>query len=466
MFTPAPNDPPPLPGRANEASRSPASHVGGPQSDISSSASKPSRAASVTDLQSRVNAALSMTPTLALPAELRQLEQAPPGPAEAARWDTAEWTILRRGLEALSILTDALALLALRTEPDGSVSTLGRGQDTPQSVIGAEGATLARLCDGPRRRLSAESARAELPKLLEVMSPAGALSGVAVAPIPVTEGAPLAFLLGLGEETDSIEGLGGALAALGAACGAGCQAIRLRRRVAEEYQARDAFISFAAHELRGPVTSTKGYAQLLARQARKHPLPEAMLHSIRAIEEQSGRMGDMVGELLDASRIRRGALDVSSQEVDIVPLIEKLIERVRARSDTHRIDLDSRASSLVGKWDPQRVEQIIRDLLDNAMQFSPESNRVVVTVERERDLAQITVRDEGIGVLPQERERIFDYLYRSAGAKRHNLGGLGLGLYVSRFLAERMGGRLVVLETRTAPPTGSAFRLTLPLAPS
>lgn len=78
-------------------------------------------------------------------------------------------------------------------------------------------------------------------------------------------------------------------------------------------------------------------------------------------------------------------------------------------------------------------------------------------------MAQITVRDEGIGVAPQERERVFDYLYRAPGAQRHNLGGLGIGLYVSRFLAERMGGRLDLLETRTTSPSGSIFRLTLPL---
>lgn len=463
MFSSAPDESFPLPDRANDPSHSTVPRANVAQTGDGLSQRAP-RAPSEMELQSRVSAALNMVPALALPDESQQLDQSPPGPTDAARWEDAEWAVLRRGLDALAVLTGALAGVALRAEPDGSVAGLSRGQDQPHAVPGAQGSALARLCEGSRRQLSIDRAGAEFPWLLEMMARAGNVSGgLIVAPVPVTAGSPLGVVLGVGAETTSFDSLAPAIAAVSAACGAGCQAIRLQRRIADEAYARDAFISFAAHELRSPVTSTKGYAQLLVRQARKHPLPETMAHSIRAIEEQSGRMGDLVGELLDASRIRRGALDVLNQEVDVVPLIEKLVERVCARSETYQIELDLRVPSLVGNWDPQRVEQIVRDLLDNAVRFSPESNRVLVTVERERDMAQITVRDEGIGVAPQERERVFDYLYRAPGAQRHNLGGLGIGLYVSRFLAERMGGRLDLLETRTTSPSGSIFRLTLPL---
>lgn len=421
------------------------------------------RDASALATQSRLDAALGVLPSLALPAELRDLEKSPLGANGATRWDGAEWSLLRRGLDALIRLTDAHSGAALRAEADGSVLVLrNRGDDTPQEVSAEDAAPLAQFFDGRPRLLSAEQARGQMPELRELLV-AGERTSVIVAPVPVF-GPPLTFALTIADQAPPIEPLTAMIVALNAACGAGCQAIRLRRRVADEAQARDAFISFAAHELRSPVTSTKGYAQLLARQARKHPLPEPMLHSIRAIEEQSGRMGDMVGELLDATRIRRGELDVLNQEMDVVPLVEKLIERVRSRVEQYRVDLDIRAPSLVGTWDPQRVEHILRDLLDNGMRFSPESNRILVTVDRERDMAAITVRDEGIGVAPQDRERIFDYLYRAPAAQRRNLGGLGLGLYVSRFLAERMGGSLVLLDSSATAPTGSAFRLLLPLA--
>jgi signal transduction histidine kinase len=252
--------------------------------------------------------------------------------------------------------------------------------------------------------------------------------------------------------------------ALASACGAGARALRLQQRAAEAERSRDEFISFAAHELRNPVTSTKGYAQLLARQARKQPLPEAMMQSVRAVEEQSGRIGDMVGELLDASRIQRGALDVVCQTVDAVPLVTKLVERRVSRGEPIVIELDPEAPTLVGQWDPQRVEQIIRDLLDNAARFNLDGATVRVTLERAGQWAWVTVRDEGIGVQPEDRDHIFDYLYRAPSAQKRNISGLGLGLYVSRFLAERMGGSLELVRTSAAAPSGSVFRLALPLS--
>jgi signal transduction histidine kinase len=252
--------------------------------------------------------------------------------------------------------------------------------------------------------------------------------------------------------------------ALASVCGAGARALRLQQRAVEAGRSRDEFISFAAHELRSPVTSTKGYAQLLARQARRQPLPEPMMLSVRAVEEQSGRIGDMVGELLDASRIQRGALDVVCQPVDAVPLVTKLVERRVSRGEPIVIELDSESPSLVGEWDPQRVEQIIRDLLDNAARYNMEGAPVRVTLERVGQWAWVTVRDEGIGVQPEDRDHIFEYLYRAPSARKRNVSGLGLGLYVSRFLAERMGGSLELVATSVAAPSGSAFRLALPLS--
>jgi signal transduction histidine kinase len=237
----------------------------------------------------------------------------------------------------------------------------------------------------------------------------------------------------------------------------------LLERHAEE-QAHDTFISLAAHELRSPLTSIKGYAQLLMRQARKSPLPESMLRSVESIEQQSLRMAEMVGELLDASRILRGRLEVASASMDLVPLAQRVVDRRRAFFPQHELGFDSAKSSLVGKWDAARVEQILRDLIDNAGHHTPGSGVVTVSLAREGDQALVRVSDAGIGVADEDRVRIFEYLYCSPRSEERNLSGLGLGLFVSRYLAERMGGRLWLHATSTAEPSGSEFRLTLPLA--
>lgn len=249
-----------------------------------------------------------------------------------------------------------------------------------------------------------------------------------------------------------------------AATEAGLRARRLRQQVAAESRARDEYISLTGHELRSPLTSIKGYAQLLARQSRKTTLPESMVRSVEAIEQQSLRMSEMVGELLDASRIQRGRLEVNLVETDLVPIALKVVERRRTFHPRHQIELDIAADSLAGHWDAMRVEQILRDLLDNAARFSPEGGPITIRLAHEGSNAVVRVRDQGIGVGEGDRERIFEYLYRAPEAEQRNLSSLGLGLYICRHVAERMGGRLTLRETRTGTGSGSIFELTLPLA--
>ena len=237
---------------------------------------------------------------------------------------------------------------------------------------------------------------------------------------------------------------------------------RLRLEVAEQGQARDAFISLAAHELRSPLTTVKGYAQLLLRQARRTPLPPAMARSVAAIDEQTARMSDMVGELHDATRIRRGDFEVICTHVDLVALAEAEVERRRPLAPEHTLLLLAEAPALMGQWDGARLAQVIRDLLENAIRFSPEGGVVVLRLAEVDGMATLSVRDQGVGVAPADHERIFEYLYRAPDAERRNLSGVGLGLYVSRAIAERLGGRLWLVASDTNGG-GSEFRLALPL---
>lgn len=245
---------------------------------------------------------------------------------------------------------------------------------------------------------------------------------------------------------------------------AGVNNLQLAEVAQAEGRARDAFISLTAHELRNPITSIKGYAQLLMRQSKKYPIPEPMLRSVESIEQQSERMAEMVGELLDASRVRRGVLDVQVSPVDLVPLVRKVVERRAAQFPQHTFTCDVVEERVVALADAQRVEQVLRALIDNSARHMLNGGTVAVVLSRWNGMALFTVRDQGIGIPEGEREQIFEYLYRSSLSERKHLSGLGLGLYVSRHLVERLGGRLWLEYSNIAEPTGSEFRFTLPLA--
>jgi signal transduction histidine kinase len=225
---------------------------------------------------------------------------------------------------------------------------------------------------------------------------------------------------------------------------------------------REEFISLAAHELRSPLTTVKGYAQLLLRTARRDPAyPENVRRALGSIEQQASRMSDMVAELLDASRLRRGAFELHPRLVALDPLVQHTVEQRQATLELHELQVEVDAPGLMGLWDPTRVEQVVRDLVDNAIRYSPEGGEVTVRVMRAGDAARVSVLDQGIGVAPEERERIFGPYVRGAEAQRRNLSGLGLGLYVSRAIVERLNGRLWLDESGRA---GTRFCFELPLA--
>jgi two-component system, OmpR family, phosphate regulon sensor histidine kinase PhoR len=223
-----------------------------------------------------------------------------------------------------------------------------------------------------------------------------------------------------------------------------------------------AFISLAAHELRSPLTSVKGYAQLLIRSARKDPdYPQSHLRALQAIEQQASRMSDMVAELLEASRIQRNVFELHARPADLVALVRHAVEVRRASDEQHQLVLHTPETALVGQFDAAHVEQVMRDLLDNAIRYSPEGGQVTVTVSQVGDAGRVCVHDEGLGVSEEEHEHIFEAFYRGPSAKYRNLSGLGLGLFVSRAIIERQGGRIWLASSE--PSQGSEFCFELPL---
>jgi two-component system OmpR family sensor kinase len=187
-----------------------------------------------------------------------------------------------------------------------------------------------------------------------------------------------------------------------------------------------------------------------------------MLRSVRSIEQQSVRMSEMLGEMLDASRILHGHLDLIPVPMDLADLITSVVERRRVLFPEHTFLVAGNDVAIPGQWDSGRVEQILRDLLDNAARHSPVGTTIAVEVASSPHTATVSVRDQGTGIPQADQRYLFGYLYRTQESERRNLSGLGLGLFVSRYLARCLGGDLWLDSSRTTFPSGSEFRFALP----
>ena len=233
---------------------------------------------------------------------------------------------------------------------------------------------------------------------------------------------------------------------------------------------KDEFISVASHELRGPLTVIRGQTQLLQRQLRrqeKHgetvPGLPYIMESMESIEAQTARLNDLVNDLLDVSRIQAGKLNLQRGTVPLMPLITKAIQHWKPASDRHVLGLetDMPAGEVLGHWDARRVEQILNNLLGNALKYSPEGGNVEVWVQvnEQKRHVLIRVRDEGLGIPPEALPHLFERFYRAGNVS--SIGGTGLGLFISRQLAVAHGGDLWAESAGLAK--GSTFFLRLPL---
>lgn len=215
------------------------------------------------------------------------------------------------------------------------------------------------------------------------------------------------------------------------------------------------FFSMAVHELRTPLTSIDGHAQLAQRFIAKDPARAA--DSLVRIREQSKRLNRLIEDLLDQARVSVGALSMEVVTFDLGVAAAITI-------GLHEFELRPRIAFTTPEkvrvqGDPERIAQILRNLLDNAIKYSPPGSAIDVTLAVVGTEAQITVTDSGVGVPAEERDRIFAPFYRTS--RTRDIPGTGLGLHISRRIAEQHHGRLWL-----APHTGagSEFVLALPLA--
>ncbi|WP_437635395.1 AAA family ATPase [Sorangium sp. So ce854] len=239
---------------------------------------------------------------------------------------------------------------------------------------------------------------------------------------------------------------------------------RLYTEAQEAIQRRDEFLLVASHELKTPLTSLQMQAQSFERLLRRRALadvPPARIEAmIQILGRQTSRLGHLVDELLDGTRLHAGRLSLARAPVDLAALAGEVVERMRPQlaASRCRAQLDLGAP-VVGQWDPDRLEQVVINLLSNAMKYGA-GRPILVGVRREADRALLVVRDEGIGIAEADQGRIFERFERAVSVR--NFGGLGLGLYIARAIVALHGGSIRV---ESKPGAGATFFVELPLSP-
>ncbi len=236
---------------------------------------------------------------------------------------------------------------------------------------------------------------------------------------------------------------------------------RLYREAQEAAKDREEFLSVAAHELKTPLTGLRGFAQLLSRQlTRPETLDPVRLGRVaQVIQEQSDKLTRLIEQLLDVSRIEAGRLGLDKRRTDLYALVEGVVNLAQSNTDKHTLRVVSQTAPLEALVDALRFEQVVTNLVDNAIKYSPEGGPVTVEITlSDPQTVRLSVTDQGLGIPAERRERIFDRFYQAH--ERAYLGGMGLGLHISRQIVELHRGRI---EVEFPSEGGSRFIVNVPV---
>lgn len=244
---------------------------------------------------------------------------------------------------------------------------------------------------------------------------------------------------------------------------------------------KDLFVSVASHELKTPITTIKGFAQLLTRSLNSPKAesrsPEKLLQMLETIIKQSNRMSKLIQDLLDFSRIQSRQLELNYSQINLVALLHKVIEQQKITNSDHILELEVTQETVLISLDEARIEQVLINLLGNAAKYSKPGTtiRVGLEVARLKNEAEnitaipgytqaplevtVWVRDQGVGISPENQNQLFDQFYRVPNPNQLQVEGLGLGLYIVNQIIKQHGGK-IWLESEVGE--GSTFYFTLP----
>lgn len=237
--------------------------------------------------------------------------------------------------------------------------------------------------------------------------------------------------------------------------------LHARKAADEATRAKDEFLAVVSHELRAPLSSIIGWAHMLGV---KMPDAETLARAVQTIERNARLQAKLIDDLLDFARISSGKLRLDVAPLDLVPVIRSTTEGIApaaaAKSIAVDVSLDPDAGQVFGDFD--RIQQVLWNILNNAVKFTPERGRIGVLLERVDTDAQISVSDTGVGISPDFLPFVFERFRQSEGASPGRVGGVGLGMSIARHIVELHGGTIHV--SSAGEGKGSTFVVRIPLA--
>ncbi len=226
-------------------------------------------------------------------------------------------------------------------------------------------------------------------------------------------------------------------------------------RIEELFRTQQRFVADVSHELRTPLTAIRGNLDLLRRGAANDP--EELTQALSAIDSESERMMRLVSDLLLLARADEG-IKIQKRMVELDTLLLDVYRQARVMGNGVKVSLGSEDQAQV-MGDPDRLKQVLFNLVDNAIKYTPGGGEVRLSLERDTQWVRVAVADTGIGIPPQDLSKIFDRFYRVDKARSREKGGSGLGLAIAQWIAQAHGGRI---EVQSAVGKGSTFTLWLP----
>ena len=237
-------------------------------------------------------------------------------------------------------------------------------------------------------------------------------------------------------------------------------AVAIVRDITQERQLenlRETFLAMLGHELQTPISIIKGYSSALSGGKWN---PETLEKGLKIIDEESDRLSRVMNRLLLAARITSGSAGMTREPLDIPGLIRKIVRRRQEIANLHHFETDFEEDLPPVMADPQMIEEVLDNLVDNAIKYSPEGGKITISATKVDQAVRVTVSDEGIGIPEKGMQRLFERFYRVERGSVDIIKGLGLGLFICKTIVDAHGGKI---EASSQEGKGSQFTFTLPL---